>query len=81
MGHVLSTCPHSPATPTWSSRTFANRLRNLRDAVLDAFAASRQYELLKSRGVPHDTALRRVFSISVHNSRPDPEPSAQHSTQ
>jgi hypothetical protein len=68
MGHVFSTCHHSAATPTWSSQTFANRLRNLRDALRDAFVASRQYEHLKSRGVPHDTALRRVFGISKHNS-------------
>ena len=51
----------SPSYPSWSSTA---ALRNLRDALYEAFGAHRQYERLTSRGMPHDAALRRAFGMS-----------------
>lgn len=53
-------------TTAWSFRPLATALRNLRDALLEGFAAQRQYESLRSRGISHDTALRHAFASSPH---------------
>jgi hypothetical protein len=47
------------------------------DALREGLAAHRQYEQLRSRGVPHDTALREVVglgSIPSQETRKTAEP-------
>src|SRR5687767_9819030 len=41
----------------------ARALRSLCDVLREAVAAHRRYEWLRSRGVPHDTALKEALSI------------------
>ena len=56
-------CPGtSLARPFWSW-PIPKALRNLCDALSEAMAAHRRYEWLRSRGVPHDTALREAIGI------------------
>jgi len=52
----------SAETTAWSP--LATALRNLADALQEGFAAQRQYENLRSRGISHDTALRHAFAGS-----------------
>lgn len=47
--------------PSW---TLATALRTVLDALREAVGAHRQYEHLRSRGTPHDTALRQALGIS-----------------
>ena len=53
-----------PAQPGASaSGTAAATLRTARDALREAFSAYRRYECLKSRGIPHDPALREALDL------------------
>jgi hypothetical protein len=45
------------------SRSIAGALRFYGGAMLEAFLAYRQYEQLRSRGVPHDGALRNAMGV------------------
>lgn len=47
--------------PSWP---IATALRTVLDALLEAVEAHRQYEHLRSRGTPHDRALRQALGIS-----------------
>lgn len=49
-----------PAAPF---RPAVTALRMIYDALREGLAASRQYEHLRSKGVPHDTALREALGI------------------
>jgi uncharacterized protein YjiS (DUF1127 family) len=56
-------CRHAgPAYPIWSW-PIPRALRNLCDALREAVTAHRRYEWLKSRGAPHETALKEALSI------------------
>jgi hypothetical protein len=47
----------------FSSWRIATALRTIWDAWREGLAAHRQYEQLKSRGIPHDTALRAAIGL------------------
>ena len=58
--------------PGWSARTNApspwpvlTALRAMWHAVREGLAAHRRYEHLRSRGTPHDTAIRQALYIGV----------------
>ena len=55
-------CRHVPAPAIWSW-PIPRALRNLCDAFREAVTAHRRYEWLRSRGAPHDTALKEALSI------------------
>ena len=63
-----------PARPRagWSWPTLTT-LRSLFDALHEAFAAYREYERLRTRGIPHDAAIRKVLGAGPKPSpvRPD----------
>jgi hypothetical protein len=40
-----------------------NIMRAVCDALREGLTASRQYEQLRSRGVPHDTAIRSALAF------------------
>jgi hypothetical protein len=63
---ISETCPTGQGTGTtvWSSRPLATTLRSVLDGLWEGFAAHREYEHLKSRNIPHDTALRHAFAIT-----------------
>jgi hypothetical protein len=55
----------------WSSQPagfscipITTKLRTVRDALREGIAAHRQYERLRSRGIPHDKAIRQALGIS-----------------
>jgi hypothetical protein len=60
-------CLTGQSATAWSSWHLASTLRNVRDALQEGFAAHRQYEHLRSRGIAHDTALRHAFGVSQHS--------------
>jgi hypothetical protein len=69
MAHTFATseaCHTSefPATTPWSPRPLATTLLSVLDALWGGFAAHREYEHLRSRGIAHDTALRHAFGIT-----------------
>jgi len=49
------------AALSWSAAT---ALRTTWDVLRDGLAAYRQYERLRSSGIPHETALRAALGIS-----------------
>lgn len=53
-------CTHPTAA---ASRPTVTALRAACDALREGLAASRQYEQLRSRGVPHDTAIRSALGF------------------
>lgn len=56
-------CRHTlPARLIWSW-PIQRASRKLRDALVEAVTAHRRYEWLRSRGVPHATALKEALSI------------------
>jgi hypothetical protein len=57
----------------WSSQPLASTLRSVLDALWEGFAAHREYEHLKSRGITHDTALRHAFGITREPKKPQEE--------
>ena len=53
-----------PLQPTVAScRPILTALRTIYDGFRESLAAYRQYEHLRSRGIPHDTALRAALGI------------------
>jgi hypothetical protein len=61
-----------PAASSWSTIT---SLRAGCDALREGLAASRQYEQLRSRGIPHDTAIRSALGFGPsRGTRPTAEP-------
>jgi len=71
---MLCTCHDSPylavhhretAPATWP---MVATLYAMWDAWREALAAHRHYELLRSRGIPHDTAIRESLGLGrVHH--------------
>jgi uncharacterized protein YjiS (DUF1127 family) len=53
---------HVPAPTPWSWPVL-RALRNLCDALHEAVTAHRRYEWLRSRGAPHDAALKEALHI------------------
>ena len=53
-------CTQPTAAASWPTVT---ALRAGCDALREGLAASRQYEQLRSRGVPHDTAIRSALGF------------------
>ena len=56
-------CRHAGPAPAIWSWPIPRALRNLCDALHEAVTAHRRYEWLKSRGAPHETALKEALSI------------------
>ena len=54
--------PRPTALASWPSLTV---LRKTCDALGEAVAAYRRYERLRSRGTPHDPAIRRALHIGL----------------
>ena len=71
---MLSTLAHietylsgqSSGTGAWSATMLATTLRNVRDALREGLAAQREYEHLRSRGTPHDAAIKHAFGLAPH---------------
>lgn len=49
----------------WSHSPIAITPRTIWDALHGGINAYRRYERLRSKGVPHDKAIRKVFGISL----------------
>ena len=68
MAHIIATSEASQASELMgaaaSSRPLAATLRSVLDALWEGIAAHRKYEQLRSRGIPHATALRRAFGAT-----------------
>ena len=56
--------------PAWRSTAppIATRLRAIADAWREGLAACRQYEELRSSGVPHDRAIREALGLGLNPS-------------
>jgi hypothetical protein len=70
---MLCTCHDTPSLGTYHQNTalaawpMVATLHTIYDAWREALAAYRQYEHLRSRGVPHDAALRESLALGhVH---------------
>ena len=50
--------------PTGFSSPITTKLRTIWDALREGIAACRQYEHLRSKRIPHDTAIRQALGIS-----------------
>ena len=57
---------------TRPARSIANVLRLVCEALIEAPAAHRTYEHLKSHGVPHDAALRQALGVAASGTEPSP---------
>jgi hypothetical protein len=53
----------SPARPTAATWQITTRLRNIRGTLRESLAAYRQYEHLRSSGIPHDMAVREALGV------------------
>src|ERR1700730_6830002 len=53
----------SLARPIAAARQITTRLRSIRGLLHESLAACRQYEHLRSSGIPHDVALREALGI------------------
>jgi hypothetical protein len=58
--HPRGQCTRATAASSWPT---VIALRAGCDALREGLAASRQYEQLRSRGVPHDTAIRSALGF------------------
>jgi hypothetical protein len=56
--------------PAWQSTAppIATRLRAIADAWREGLAACRQYEELRSSGVPHERAVREALGLGLNPS-------------
>jgi hypothetical protein len=53
----------SLARPIAAARQITTRLRSIRGLLHESLAACRQYEQLRSSGIPHDMAAREALGI------------------
>ena len=60
-------CTQPTAAASWPTVT---ALRAVCDALPEGLAAYRQYEQLRSRGVPHDTAIRPALGFGPSQGTP-----------
>jgi hypothetical protein len=51
------------ARPMAAARQIATTLRSIRGVLHESLASCRQYELLRSSGIPHDKAVREALGI------------------
>ena len=67
---LISTCPdltkRTTSQPSNRSRAVASLLRRTFDALYGGLAAYREFERLKSWGVPSNAALRQTFGQSTY---------------
>jgi hypothetical protein len=70
--HCFDETHHKTNLPDWPAHTIAAlpwsiliALRAMWDASREGLAAHRQYEHLRSRGVPHGAAIREALGIGV----------------
>jgi hypothetical protein len=61
--YEMSPTGRSPPPTAAGCRQARTTLRLIYDVLSEGLAASRQYEHLRSRGIPHDTALREALGI------------------
>ncbi len=61
---VLDLADWSSQPTGCSSSPIATKLRIIWDALREGIAAHRQYEHLRSRGIPHHMAIRQAVGIS-----------------
>jgi hypothetical protein len=54
---------HPETSPTGASWAISEPLWKFCDALREAVVAHRQYEWLRSRGVPHESALRESLGV------------------
>lgn len=64
------TCPRGRSAPPTAARPLTTTLRTLCEAWRESLAAHRQYEKLRSRGMPHETALGEALGFGRGASRP-----------
>lgn len=55
--------PAGPRRSTVSPRSWISVLATAFAALREALAASRQYEQMRSHGVPHDPAIKTAFGM------------------
>ena len=67
--HHAANTRHWPAQLHASPRRIFTVLQTMWDAWREGLAAHERYEHLRSRGVPHDTAIRAALGIGVTPSR------------
>jgi hypothetical protein len=53
--------------------SIATTLRDIADAWREGLAACRQYEALRSSGVPHDRAVKEALGLGVISSEAPPQ--------
>ena len=53
----------SLARPITATRQITTRLRSIRGLLHESLAACRQYEHLRSSGIPHDMAVREALGV------------------
>jgi hypothetical protein len=53
----------SLARPIAAARQITTRLRSIRGLLHESIAACRQYEHLRSSGIPHDMAVREALGV------------------
>jgi len=61
---VLDLAGWSSHPTGFSSSSIATKLRTIWDALREGIAAHCQYEHLRSKGIPHDTAIIQALGIS-----------------
>jgi hypothetical protein len=64
----------SPARPTAATWQITTKLRSIRGALRESLAACRQYEHLRSSGIPHDMAAREALGVGSIPSQVTREP-------
>lgn len=57
------------ARPTAAASPIATKLRAIAGAWRESLAACRQYEQLRSSGIPHETAVREALGIGPVSSQ------------
>ena len=65
-----TTRPRGRSAPPTADRPITTTLRALCEAWRESLAAHRQYEKLRSRGMPHETALGEALGFGRGASRP-----------
>jgi hypothetical protein len=66
--HEITATGRSART-TARFRQALTALRTLSEAIQECLAAHRQYEQMRSRGIPHETALREALGLGRTRSK------------
>jgi hypothetical protein len=63
-------CRQGRSTPPTAARPITMTLRTICEAWRESLAAHRQYEKLRARSIPHETAIREALGFGRSASRP-----------